>query len=131
MNDNHDELLIREVIATWMQATAAGEVERVLNLMCEDVVFLLPGRPPMRGREAFAAGFRNALQHVRMEGVSEVQEIRVNGNLAYCWTHLAVTVTPLAGGVPKRRAGYTLSVLCKEADGQWRLLRDANLLTEV
>ena len=28
-----------------------------------------------------------------------------------------------------RRAGYTLTLLRKEADGQWRLARDANLLT--
>ena len=41
-----------------MRASAAGDVERVLGLMAEDVVFLLPGQPPMRGRETFrvAAG---------------------------------------------------------------------------
>ena len=33
------------------------------------------------------------------------------------------------GGEPVRRAGYTLTLLHKEADGQWRLARDANLLT--
>jgi ketosteroid isomerase-like protein len=35
-----------------------------------------------------------------------------------------------AGGNPMRRAGHTLSVLRKE-DGEWRLARDANLLTPV
>jgi len=29
-----------------------------------------------------------------------------------------------------RRSGYTLTILRKEADGKWRLARDANLLTE-
>jgi len=28
-----------------------------------------------------------------------------------------------------RRAGYALTLLRKEADGRWRLARDANLLT--
>jgi len=33
------------------------------------------------------------------------------------------------GGEAVRRAGYTLTLLRKEADGRWRLARDANLLT--
>lgn len=35
------------------------------------------------------------------------------------------------GGAPLRRSGYTLTILRKEADGQWRLARDANLLAAV
>jgi ketosteroid isomerase-like protein len=35
------------------------------------------------------------------------------------------------GGTPIRRAGYTLTILRKEADGKWLLARDANLVTEV
>ena len=131
MNDATDEQEIREVIATWMKATAAGDLERILSLMCEDVVFLFAGQPPMRGRDAFAAGFRAALERVRIEGISDIQEIRISGDHAYCWTQLSLTISPLPGGSPKRRAGSTLSVFRKEADGQWRLLRDANLLSEI
>ncbi|TIP77049.1 MAG: DUF4440 domain-containing protein, partial [Mesorhizobium sp.] len=32
-------------------------------------------------------------------------------------------------GKPVRQSGYTLTLLRKEADGEWRLARDANLLT--
>jgi ketosteroid isomerase-like protein len=39
-------------------------------------------------------------------------------------------VTP-PGGDPQHRAGDTLTILRKEADGRWRLARDANLLSEV
>ena len=38
-----------------MRATAARDLEQVLDLMAEEVVLLLPGRPPLRGRDAFAA----------------------------------------------------------------------------
>ncbi len=103
----------------------------VLGLMAEDVVFLVAGQRPMRGREAFAAGMRAALQRVRIEGVSEIQDIQVDGDHGYCWTYLALTITPVQGGPHKRRAGNTLSVFRKEVDGRWRLIRDANLLTEV
>jgi ketosteroid isomerase-like protein len=39
-----------------------------------------------------------------------------------------MSMTPPGQDAPVRRSGYTLTVLRKEADGQWRLARDANLL---
>jgi uncharacterized protein (TIGR02246 family) len=130
MSEEDDQEKIREVIATWMRASAEGDIERVLSLMAEDVVFLVPGRPPMRGREAFAAASREMAGKVRFEGKSDVQEIQVAGDYAFCWSHLAVTATPLeGGGEPVRRSGPVLSVFRREPDGRWVLYRDANLLT--
>ena len=120
---------IRDLIAEWMSATAAGEPSRLLGLMDEDVVFLTPGQPPMRGRDRFVAGLEAALAQIRIDATSEVQEVQVAGELAYCWNHLEVTVTPLQGGEPGRRSGYTLTVLRKLSDGRWVISRDANLLT--
>ena len=51
----NDEQAIRELVATWIRASKAGDTPTVLGLMAEDVVFLVPGHPPMRGRDAFAA----------------------------------------------------------------------------
>jgi ketosteroid isomerase-like protein len=39
-----------------------------------------------------------------------------------------MTVTP-PDSAPVQRSGYTLTILRKEPDGRWRLIRDANLLT--
>ena len=51
-----DEQAIRDLIASWHRATAAGDVETVLTLMAEDVVFLVAGHPPTRGRNCLSAG---------------------------------------------------------------------------
>ena len=45
-----DERAIRDLIATWLEASKAGDTEKVLSLMADDVVFLVTGHPPMRGR---------------------------------------------------------------------------------
>jgi uncharacterized protein (TIGR02246 family) len=124
-----DEGAVRDLIAEWMSATAAGDADRLLGLMDEDVVFLTPGQPPMRGRDRFMAGLDAALAHVRIDPTSEVQEVQVAGDLAYCWNRLEVTVTPLRGGEPGRRSGHALTVLRKQSDGTWVVSRDANLLT--
>jgi len=125
----NDEQQIRDLIATWLRASKDGNLPTVLNLMSEDVVFLIPGQPPMRGREAFAAASRAAQGRIKLDAVSDVKEIQVFGDVAYCWTQLAVTVTPLPDGTPKRRSGHTLSILRKTPAGNWVLTRDANMLT--
>jgi len=125
-----DEGQIRELVATWMSATRSGDVATVLSLMTDDVVFLVAGQPPF-GKQRFAEAMKAppGAALPRIEGRSEIQEIRISGDWAWMWSRLSVDVTP-PGGRPLRRAGYTLSVLQKK-DGKWRLARDANLLTPV
>jgi len=127
---DNDERQIRDLIADWQRFSAEGDLRQLLTLMDEDVVFLVAGNPPMRGREAFAEGFKKALTQFRIDATSDIQEVKVMGDWAYCWNHLSVTMRPLAGGSFRRRAGYTLSIFRKTRDGNWVLSRDANLLTE-
>lgn len=122
-----DEQQIRDLIVTWMAATQANDIPRVLALMSEDVVFLTPGRPPMRGRQSFEAALKAMPAGLSFAGKSEIEEIRVSGDLAWCWTRLSVT-TSMPGSQPMRRSGNTLSVLQKQPDGRWLLIRDANML---
>jgi len=122
-----DQQAIRDVIQTWMEATARGDIDRVLSLMAEDVVFLTAGNAPMRGRDAFAAASRAMAGKIRFDGRSDVQEIVVSGDYAYVWNNLQVTATP-HGGEPMRRSGPVLSVFRRERDGRWVLFRDANML---
>lgn len=122
-----DEQAIRNLVATWMSASAASDHDRVLELMAEDVVCLLPGRSPIRGKAAFAAA-QEALKGMRIEASSDIQEVRVFGHWAYCWNHLAVEIYRSAGGVPAKRAGPVLSILRKLPDGHWVIVRDANML---
>jgi uncharacterized protein (TIGR02246 family) len=124
-----DEQKIRDLIATWLRVSAEGDISQILPLMSEDVVFLVAGQPPMRGRDAFAASFAGWQGKFRLETDCEIQEIQVSDDFAYSWTKLSVTMTPLDGGPANRRSGYTLTVLRKNAEGAWQIFRDANLLT--
>ena len=125
---NADEQAIRNLVAQWHRATAAGDVDTILGLMAEDVVFLVAGKVPIKGRVAFEQGLRGLLKTHRVESSGDVQEVQVSGDLAYCWTLLQVRVTPLSGGAADERSGSTLSILRRQADGSWVLVRDANLL---
>ena len=123
-----DEQAIRHLIERWISATREGDVEAVLELMSPDVVFLMPGQPPMQGRDAFAKSLRMVLAENVIVSHSEIDEIAVSGDMAYCRTRLSVTVTSQHGKLPLQRSGHTLSILRKGADGKWPLTRDANML---
>lgn len=126
--DTADETAIRTLIETWHRATEARDVVRVLQLIAEDAVFLMPESLPLRGRAAFAQALHDVLKTHNIRSSGEIREVKVSGDLAYCWTDLTVTMTPLDGTAPKVRRGPSLSILRKESDGAWILIRDANML---
>jgi uncharacterized protein (TIGR02246 family) len=127
----NDEQEIRQLVSTWMAASKAGDIETVLSLMADDVVFLVPGQPVMRKADfAVAARDQSGQQAPQFDGRSEIQEIRILGDWAFMWTKLTVVVTPPGGAQSMTRAGHTLSILRKQS-GKWVLARDANMLAPV
>jgi uncharacterized protein (TIGR02246 family) len=122
---NEDERAIRALVDAWMAASRAGDLEAVLSLMADDVIFMVPGRPPF-GKDAFRAA-SEGMKGMQLDGQARIEELQVLGDWAYLRNHIEITVTP-PSSTPVRRSGYALTILRKEADGRWRLVRDANLV---
>ena len=126
----NDEQAIRQLVSDWLAASQAGDIDKVLSLMTDDVVFLVHGQPPMHKPEFAAAARAQAGPNApRVDGSADIQELTVLGDWAFMWTKLRVTVTP-KGSSPITRGGYTLTIVRKE-NGKWRLARDANMLVPV
>jgi uncharacterized protein (TIGR02246 family) len=121
-----DEAEIRALVQRWMEATRAGESAAVLELMTDDVLFLVPGRAPFGKAEFAQAAQAQAAAGMRIDGRSEPLELRVLGDWAFMVSRLQLSVAP-AQGEAMRRSGHTLTLFRREAGG-WRLARDANLL---
>src|SRR5438445_3847143 len=122
-----DEQQIRELMAEWRRLTAEGNLDGMLSLLTDDVVFLTPGNPPMT-KDDFAKGFRDVSAKARIEARQDVREVRVSGDLASAWSHLTVVLTPKVGGKTSEASGYVLTVFRRSAAGKWLLARDANLV---
>jgi len=110
---------------SWMSASAAGDLNTVLGLMTDDVVFMVPGTNPF-GKEAFATAAAK-MDGAAFAGTSDVREIQVIGDWAFARSYLEVAMTP-PGSESVRRRGWVLSIFGKSS-GRWRIARDANLLT--
>jgi hypothetical protein len=76
-----DEQAIRDVVDRWMIATKAGDTQAVLDLMTDDVVFMVPGREPF-GKEEFRAA-SEAMEGMEIDGRAEIRELRVLGDWAF------------------------------------------------
>jgi len=126
-----DEDQIRELVSTWHAASRSDDIDAVLNLMTDDVVFLIPGRPPM-SKEEFAAVSKVApgAPRPRIVAKSDIQEIQVVDDWAFMWTRLSVSMTPPGATEALERTGHTLTVL-RKMRGKWLIARDANLLSPV
>lgn len=122
-----DEEQIRQLVATWKSATKAGDIDKVLELMTDDVVFLVPGKK--FGKQEFMNNMKfHAASRIEFKGESEIEELQVLGDTAIMISHLSVKVSHPGISEVVVRSGHTLTILRKES-GVWRLARDANLLT--
>lgn len=120
-----DEIAIRKLVDAWMSASKSGDLQTVLSLMTDDVVFMTVGQKPF-GKKEFQENSEK-MKNTKLEGKSNIEEIKILGDWAYLRSHLEITTTS-PNSKPIKRLGYTLTLLKKE-NGQWKLARDANLLT--
>jgi uncharacterized protein (TIGR02246 family) len=125
-NSATDALQIRDLVATWASASAAGDLETIKSLMDEDILFLTAGNEPFGG-ETFIQHFNNNVKQMNLNVQADVREVEVRDDLAFARTWLEVRITP-KNGEPITRTGYTLSVYRRRPGGPWKLWRDANLV---
>jgi len=86
---------------------------------------MVPGKEPF-GKKEFEIA-RQEMIDVKMEGKSDIQEIKVLGDWAWMRNFLRVTFTPVKGST-RVNSGYILTILRKNPNGNWVIARDANLL---
>ena len=121
-----DERAIRGMVEQWLAASRAGDLDTLLSLMTDDVIFMVPDSKPF-GKERFAAN-AVTMKDVKVDAAGTIEELQVLGDWAYLRNFVEVSIT-LPNGAISRHSGYTLTILRRQPDGRWQLARDANLVT--
>ena len=122
-----DEEQIRRIMEDWRRSTLEGDLNAVLALMTDDVVFLTWGNPPMTKKD-FADGFGKFAGKIRVDSAQEIKDLHASGDVAYAWSYISVVMTSMESGSTTKRAGHVLTVFRKSSSGSWLLARDANLM---
>ncbi len=123
---NSDEQAIRAVIDHWVRASAAADLEAMLMLLADDMVFLVPSQPPF-GKKEFQAAWEGPMRGAKVSPDATVEEVLISGNFAVTRTRLAVRIET-ADGKTSSANGYAMTLFRKESGGCWLFARDANLL---
>jgi uncharacterized protein (TIGR02246 family) len=120
-----DERAVRQLVDEWLTASEKGDLTAMLNLLAEDVLFMVPNKEPF-GREKFAQAYEE-MRNIEMKTSSDIQEIKVIGDWAWMRNFLRVTFTS-SDGHSTLHSGHVLTILRKNSNGNWLIVRDANLL---
>ncbi len=120
-----DKQAIRDSVNTWLAASKNGDLPTLLNLIADDVLFIVPGKEPF-GKEAFAAANREQMKDTKLDATIDIKEIEVVGPWAWMRSFLEVSFTQ--DGETTRHSGHILNIWEKKSDGRWVIKRDANFV---
>jgi ketosteroid isomerase-like protein len=109
----------------YVTAINSNNLETLLAVLTEDVVFLSAHEPAMVGKAAVRPWLEGYLEAFTTHWDKPVQEFVVTGDWAFERYTYKSADTPLAGGAVVEDTGWGLVIYHRDADGTWRVARDA------
>jgi len=121
----HEASTAHLVHDAYTAAINSNDADSIMEMMTDDVVFLAAHAPPMIGKAAVRPWVDGYLEAYATAWDKRSQELIVAGEWAFERYSYRSTDTPRAGGPPVVDTGWGLAVFHREADGKWRVARDA------
>jgi ketosteroid isomerase-like protein len=114
-----------QVHEAYVTAINSNNLDSLLGMLTEDVVFLSAHEPVMVGKAAVRPWLEGYLKSFKTHWDKPVQEFVVNGDWAFERYSYKSADTPLGGGAVVEDTGWGLVIYHHDADGKWRVARDA------
>jgi ketosteroid isomerase-like protein len=111
--------------ANYVRVINANNTDSLMSMLTDDVVFLAANDKPVVGKPAVRAWADGYLKAFHTNWDKPVQEFIVSGDYAFERYSYTSTDTPVGGGKPVVDTGWGLVVYHRDADGIWRVARDA------
>ncbi len=115
----------RQAHEAYTAAINSTNLDSLLAMCTEDVVFLSPNEPVIAGKAAVRAWSAAYLKAYRIHWDKTVSEFMVVGDWAFERYAYKEHDTPSGGGATVTDTGKGLLVYHHDADGKWRVARDA------
>jgi len=109
----------------YVTAINSNNLDMLLGMLTDDVVFLSAHEQVMVGKSAVRPWLEAYLKSYQTHWDKPSQEFVVSGPWAFERYSYSSTDVPLAGGEPVKDTGWGLVVYHHDADGKWRVARDA------
>jgi uncharacterized protein (TIGR02246 family) len=126
LSDVDARTIIDEMMARWDAAVVAGDAGANSMVYTPDAIRMQPDMPALVGREAIQDWLQALAETYTSEGSNQIVEVRA---LSPDWilfrSEGSFVATPKAGGEPETRQQKWLSIAQRQADGTWKVYRDA------
>ncbi len=109
----------------YVKAINSNNLDTLLGMLTEDVVFLSAHAPPLVGKEAARPWLEGYLAAYKTHWDKPVLEFVVSGEWAFERYSYKSTDTNLESGEVTQDTGWGLVIYHRDADGKWRVARDA------
>jgi ketosteroid isomerase-like protein len=109
----------------YVTAINSNNLEKLLGMLTGDVVYLAPNSAPMVGKADVKPWLKEYLKAYKTHWDKPVLEFIVSGPWAFERYSYTSTDTPIAGGDVVKDTGWGLVIYHLDADGKWRVARDA------
>jgi ketosteroid isomerase-like protein len=106
-------------------AINSNNLDSLTGMFTDDVVFLAAHAPPIVGKAAVRKWAEDYLKAFTTHWDKTSQEFKVAGDWAFERYSYKSTDTPKAGGAAVNDTGWGLVIYHHDADGKWRVARDA------
>lgn len=120
--------LQQRIDADYIAPFAAGDVDKWLDVLDQDVVGLHNKIPAMEGKEGLKQFATFVKQNLKVEKMSvKLTGLRQSGDLAYTWGtyHSELLLRESGKPMPGHKVdGKVLFVWKRQADGQWKIAVD-------
>lgn len=111
--------------ANYVRAINSNNIDSLVAMLTEDVIFLAANDKPFVGKTAVRAWVDAYYEAFHTTWDKPVQEFVVSGDYAFERYSYTSTDTPVGGGAAMKDTGWGFVVYHRDADGAWRVSRDA------
>ena len=111
--------------ANYVRVINSNNIDSLTSMLTDDVVFLAANEKPIVGKAAVRAWVDGYYKAFHTKWDKPVQEFHVSGDYAFERYSYTSTDTPVAGGKDVVDTGWGVVVYHHDADGKWRVARDA------
>jgi uncharacterized protein (TIGR02246 family) len=112
---------IKQLLKEWVEASNAGDIDRIMSLVTDNSVIIPPNAAPLIGKEAIRKDQQQSFDQYTSTGDEAVVDFHACGDFAFSRGTWTTSVTPKAGGESKELNGNFIDIYQQRPDGAWKL----------
>lgn len=119
-----DVAAINEIWIQYASSFSSGDLDSWISLWADHGIQMAPDAPAVIGKEQIRAKYESIFPQFIFKLAIANEEVRVAGDWAFSTGTYTASITPKAEGETAEVAGKYLTILERQTDGSWKIVRD-------